>query len=92
MKCEADSVLGEVRQKQSEAGRMLEVLAAVGSLRQARLKKKVAQGHASSPSAGQQFTDALSELNIAEECLIMYFTIRKLTIFNVFNPMPLQER
>lgn len=61
VKCEADSVLGEVRQKQSEAGRMLEVLAAVGSLRQARLKKKAAQGHVDSPTSGQQFNDALSE-------------------------------
>ncbi|KAK4293138.1 hypothetical protein Pmani_034153 [Petrolisthes manimaculis] len=80
VKREADSVLGEVRQKQSEARRMLEVLTSMGSLRQTRLKKQVAHGHVSSPTADQQFTDSLKKIEEVVRSQVKQYQLEEQTL------------
>lgn len=56
VKREADSVLGEVRQKQNEGQRMLQLLEALGGLRCTRAVQAVAQGQPKDAEAEQRFT------------------------------------
>lgn len=46
---EADSILGEVRQKQTEASRMQQLLESLTTLRQARINKGASHGYMSAP-------------------------------------------
>ena len=55
MKREADSVLGEVRQKQSEGQRMLQLLDALAELRHTRATQAAAQGQPKDTEADQRF-------------------------------------
>lgn len=56
MKQEADSILGEVRQKQSEAQKMLQLVEALTALRQARATQAASQGQPRDIEAEQRFT------------------------------------
>lgn len=57
MKQEADSILGEVRQKQSEAQKMLQLVEALAVLRQTRSTQAAAQGHPKDSEAEERFTN-----------------------------------
>lgn len=56
MKQEADSILGEVRQKQNEAQRMLQLVEALAVLRQTRATQAAAQGQPKDMQAEERFT------------------------------------
>lgn len=65
VKREADSVLGEVRQKQSEGQRMLQLLEALTDLRHTRTTQGASQGRSTDAEADQRFaatTEMLSKV------------------------------
>ncbi|XP_063604483.1 programmed cell death protein 7-like [Penaeus indicus] len=53
---EADSILGEVRQKQTEASRMQQLLESLTTLRQARINKGASHGYLSTPTDDLHFS------------------------------------
>ncbi|MPC24378.1 Programmed cell death protein 7 [Portunus trituberculatus] len=63
VKLEADSVLGEVRQKQSEGQRMLQLLEALADLRCTRATQAASQGRPTDAEADQRFTTTTEMLS-----------------------------
>ncbi|KAK8396809.1 hypothetical protein O3P69_005047 [Scylla paramamosain] len=73
VKCEADSVLGEVRQKQSEGQRMLQLLEALADLRCTRATQAASQGRPTDAEADHRFTTTTEMLSkIVKEQLKEY--------------------
>ena len=63
MKREADSVLGEVRQKQSEGQRMLQLLEALADLRSTRATQAASQGRPTDAEADQRFATTTGKIS-----------------------------
>lgn len=61
MKREADSILGEVRQKQNEAQKMLQLVEALTVLRQIRATKAAAEGQPKDTQAEERFTTTIGK-------------------------------
>lgn len=61
VKLEADSILGEVRQKQTEASRMQQLLESLKTLRQARINKGASHGYMSTPTDDLYFSSTKSK-------------------------------
>lgn len=73
VKREADSILGEVRQKQNEAQRMLQLVEALTVLRQTRATKAAAQGQPKDTQAEERFTTTTGKIAILTEVYIIVY-------------------
>lgn len=82
---EADSILGEVRQKQTEASRMQQLLESLTTLRQARINKGASHGYMSAPIDDLHFSSTKSKWYFSTNGYFLVYFISDIVFIEYYS-------